>query len=157
AKADGDLLSLNLKQGASEQILKSGFSYRKTVSLKPGYYHARIAVREEGTARLGSAASWVEIPDLSKKQLTLSSIFLSVGDDNRAPQNTTSDDNSGNKEDRSRPRPSTAKKIFKRGSKVDFLVFTYNARAEKGSPDVVIQSQVYSGSKLIYASPLAKM
>jgi hypothetical protein len=100
---------------------------------------------------LGSAASWVEIPDLSKKQLSLSSILLSEGEDNQIAKA------SNEAEATYQPKPSTAKRRFKRGGKVDFLVFTYNAKAEKGAPDVVIQSQVYSGSKLVYASPVVKI
>ncbi len=142
----GDRLNLSIKPETLETAVKQGFSYRSTISLKPGFYQARIAVREEGTARLGSASDWVEIPDLSRKQLTLSSILLSVGEDSQTV-----------KEENYRPRPSTAKRRFKRGGKIDFLLFTYNAKLEKGSPDVVIQSQVYSGSKMVYASPLAKI
>ena len=37
------------------------------------------------------------------------------------------------------------------------MVFAYNAKVEKNSADLVIQSQVFSGSKLVYASPIAKM
>ncbi|MCI0665148.1 MAG: VWA domain-containing protein, partial [Acidobacteria bacterium] len=151
AHSHSERLSLNLKASVLETIVKKGFSYRRHISLKPGFYQARIALREEGTARLGSAASWVEIPDLSKKQLTLSSILLSPGEDEQSLQNANETNLSY------QPRPSTARRKFQRGGKVDFLVFAYNAKVEKGSPDVVIQSQVYSGSKLIYASPLAKM
>jgi hypothetical protein len=55
------------------------------------------------------------------------------------------------------PQPSTAKRRFKTGSAIDFMVFAYNAKIENKSVDLVIQSQVYAGSKLVYASPLAKM
>jgi hypothetical protein len=147
----GDRLDLNLKLNNLEMALKHGFSYRSTVALKPGFYQARIGVREQGTARLGSATSWVEVPDLSRKNFTLSSILLSIGDE-RQPSQSASAQEEGYK-----LRPSTARRRFKSGSKLDFLIFAYNAKVEKGSPDVVVQSQVYSGSKLVYASPLAKM
>ncbi len=142
-------LNLSLKQSTLDQTLKNGFSYYKLVSLRPGFYQARVAAREEGTGRLGSGTAWVEVPDLSKKQLTLSSILISPGED--ANQNK----NESNAAYQS--RPSTARRKFKGGSKVDFLVFAYNGKADKGAPDLVIQSQIYSGSKLVYASPLAKM
>jgi VWFA-related protein len=147
----GDRLDINLKSSNLEVALKHGFSYRSTVALKPGFYQARIGVREQGTARLGSATSWVEVPDLSKKNFSLSSIILSIGDERQTSQNPSA------REEGYKLRPSTARRRFKSGSKLDFLIFAYNARAEKGSADVVIQSQVYSGSKLVYASPLAKM
>ena len=37
------------------------------------------------------------------------------------------------------------------------MVFTYNARADKSASDLVVQSQVYAGSKLYYASPVIKL
>jgi VWFA-related protein len=142
-------LNLSLKQNTLDHTLKNGFNYYKLVSLKAGFYQARVAAREEGTGRLGSGTAWVEVPDLSKNQLTLSSILLSPGVD--------VDQNKNDSEAAYQSRPSTARRKFKGGSKVDFLVFAYNATAEKGAPDLVIQSQIYSGSKLVYASPLAKM
>jgi VWFA-related protein len=150
AQSFSERLTINLKPGSLEAAIKQGFSYLRYVSLKPGFYQTRVALREEGTARLGSAGSWVEIPDLNKKQLALSSIFLSAVEDDRSSQNA--DDGKTYQ-----PRPSAAIRRFKHGGKADFLVFVYNAKADKGSSDVVIQSQVYSGSKLIYASPLAKV
>jgi VWFA-related protein len=150
AQSFSERLTINVQPGSQEAVIKQGFNYLKYVSLKPGFYQTRIALREEGTARLGSAASWVEIPDLKKKQLALSSVFLSAAEDDRSSQNA-------NEGKAYQPRPSAANRRFKGGGKADFLVFVYNAKADKGSPDVVIQSQVYSGSKLIYASPLAKV
>jgi hypothetical protein len=40
---------------------------------------------------------------------------------------------------------------------MDFLDIDCNGRVEKNTTDLVVQSQVYSGSKLIYASPLQKI
>jgi VWFA-related protein len=150
AQSFSERLTINLKPGSLEAAMKQGFSYLKYVPLKPGFYQTRVALREEGTARLGSAACWVEIPDLNKKRLALSSVFLSAAEDDQPSQ-------SANEGKTYQPRPSAANRRFRRGGKADFLVFVYNAKADKGSPDVVIQSQVYSGSKLIYASPLAKV
>jgi VWFA-related protein len=142
ANSFSERIAINLKPGSLEAAVKQGFSYLKYVPLKPGVYQARLALREEGTARLGSAFCWVEIPDLAKKQLELSSVFLTQAE--------------GDEGKTSQLRPS-ASRVFRLGDKVDFLVFAYNAKMDKGSPDVVIQSQVYAGSKLIYASPLAKI
>src|SRR5262249_27825217 len=108
-----------------------------------------VAVREDGTARLGSASKWVEVPDISKKQLTLSGILLSAG---KEDQSDLQSDQGGYT-----PQPSTARLRFKKGGVADFMVFAYNAKIEKNTVDLVVQSQVYSGSKLIYASPLAKI
>jgi VWFA-related protein len=146
-----DILELNLKPETVERASKYGFSYNKVVPLKPGFYQARLAAREERTSRMGSNAAWVEIPDLKRKELTLSGVLLSPGDETQSSENET-----GSKIGY-QLRPSTGKRRFKSGGKIDFLVFAYNGKLEKGVPDLVIQSQVYSGSKMVYASPLAKM
>jgi VWFA-related protein len=142
-------ITVNIKPDRLEYALKQGFSYRRMLSLKPGFYQARVAVREDGTARLGSASKWVEVSDIGKKQLTLSGILLSASKEDQSDlqpnQNTYT------------PQPSSAKLRFKKGGLVDFMVFAYNAKVEKNTADLVVQSQVYAGSKLVYASPLAKM
>lgn len=142
-------VNINIRPERLENAIKHGFSYRRLTKLKPGFYQARVAVREEDTARMGSASKWVEIPDTGKKQLVLSGVLLSAGKqdqpDLQLAQNSYT------------PQPSTAKRRFKTGGAIDFMVFAYNAKVENRSVDLVIQSQVYAGSKLVHASPLAKM
>jgi VWFA-related protein len=152
ATSFSERVSFNIRPERLENAIKYGMSYRRLTQLKPGFYQARVAVREDGSARLGSASKWVEVPDLGKKQLTLSGILLSSGEEE--PQNPQP---ANSAQEGYTPRPSSASRRFKRGGAVDFMVFAYNARIEKNATDLVIQSQVYSGSKLVYASPLAKM
>ncbi|MCI0665669.1 MAG: VWA domain-containing protein [Acidobacteria bacterium] len=146
-----DVLELNFKSETLERVGKFGFNYHKLVPLKPGFYQARLAAREERTARMGSSAAWVEIPDMKRKELTLSGVLLTASDETQPSENETAPKMGY------QLRSSTGKRRFKSGGKIDFLVFAYNGKLDKGAPDLVIQSQVYSGSKLVYASPLAKM
>jgi VWFA-related protein len=142
-------ISVNIRTERLDTARKNGFSYRRLMALKPGFYQARVAIREEGSARMGSASKWVEISDVGKKQLTLSGVLLSAG---REVQNDLQLANSDYI-----PQLSSATRRFKKDSAIDFMVFAYNAKVEKNTADLVIQSQVFSGSKLIYASPIAKM
>jgi VWFA-related protein len=142
-------IGVNIRPETLETALKNGFSYRRLMALKPGFYQARVAIREEGSARMGSASKWVEVPDIGKKQLTLSGVLLSAG---REDLNDLQLANNAYV-----PRPSSATRRFKKDGAVDFMVFAYNAKVEKNIADLVIQSQVFSGSKLVYASPIAKM
>src|SRR5262249_18257260 len=106
---------------------------------------------------LGSAAQWVEISDLAKKQLTLSSLMLSPNAEGGTPSLTAAQQ-TGEQMTGYRPRPSEASRRFRRGSSLDFLIFVYNAKVNaQGATDLVIQSQVFSGSKLIYATPLSRI
>jgi len=144
-----DRIGVNIRPERLENAITHGFSYRRLMALKPGFYQARVAIREEGSARMGSATKWVEVPDIGKKQLTLSGVLLSAGREDQADLQLADSVYT--------PQPSSAKRRFKKGGAVDFMVFAYNAKVEKNSADLVIQSQVYSGSKLVYASPIAKM
>jgi VWFA-related protein len=142
-------ISVNIRPERLENALKHGFGYRRLMALKPGFYQARVAIREEGSSRMGSASKWVEVPDVGKKQLTLSGVLLSAG---REDQNDLQPANSVYI-----PQLSSATRRFKKDGAMDFMVFAYNAKVEKNTADLVIQSQVFSGSKLVYASPIAKM
>jgi hypothetical protein len=98
---------------------------------------------------MGSASKWVEVPDIGKKQLTLSGVMLSAGSmdlNDLQLANTPYV-----------PQPSSATRRFKKGGAIDAMVFAYNAKIEKDAADLVIQSQIFSGGKLVYASPIAKM
>ncbi len=155
--SQNDQLNFNLKPNVLEMAISNGLNYRRLVTMKPGFYQARVAVREEGTARMGSASGWIEVPDLTRKDLTLSSILISPSREDTTVQNANAPSAAAAPSEGYQLRPSTAKRRFKSGSNIDFLVFVYNARADKGATDLVLQSQVFSGSKLVYASPLGKL
>jgi hypothetical protein len=50
--------------------------YNHHTPLAPGIYQFRVAARDEKSGRVGSAIQWIVIPDLTKSQLTLSSVLL---------------------------------------------------------------------------------
>ena len=154
-------VGLNLRQTTYDKILKSGFLFNRRVKLAPGFYQVRIAAVKEKPRQQGSAASWVEISDLSKKQLTLSSIFIASEKENIfGAEPTANQDQAERKvEDASAvPKPTQISRHLKTGSNVDFTVFAYNGkRNDKGETDLVIQSQIMTGSRVVFASPLSKI
>lgn len=155
----GDKIGLNLKPASLENTLKNGIVYTKQLKLKPGYYQVRFMAREDGVKQIGSASSWIEIPDLEKKQLTLSSIFFPANTEELTPatgpqpQNGAAADKS--KEDSIARYPVPVYRRFKRNGSFDFMLFAYNAkRNEKGATDLAVQTQIYAGDKLLLATPL---
>ncbi|MDQ3798717.1 MAG: VWA domain-containing protein [Acidobacteriota bacterium] len=50
--------------------------YNHRTPLAAGIYLVKVAAREAKTGQVGIATRWIEIPDLSKRQLTLGSILL---------------------------------------------------------------------------------
>jgi len=47
----------------------------------PGSYYVRTAVRDAESGKIGSAYQYVEIPDLDKRQMALSSVFMAAGEE----------------------------------------------------------------------------
>jgi VWFA-related protein len=65
----------------SEDMTKArncGFRlFLRRLSLEPGVYQVRVGAREEGTDRMGTATTWLEVPELDPDKLQMSSLILS--------------------------------------------------------------------------------
>ena len=71
-------VTITVPASGMDQINRNGFVYSLGVPIKkPGAYQLRMAIRDESTARIGSAMQFVEVPDLGKNRLTISGILLS--------------------------------------------------------------------------------
>src|SRR5262245_35531864 len=124
---------------------QNGFLYNRRVPLKPGLYQIRVGVREPSNDRTGTAAAWIETPDLSKKnRLTLSSLFLSdaVTTGTREP---ASNDGKGD-------APSASKLLqgvrhYAAGQPVVYFFRIYNAESEKAESDAVMQIEIMQDEK----------
>ena len=108
-------------------------------TLAPGRYEARLVVREGRLGQIGSASVWHEIPDTHGAGLALSSVFLS------------------------KPSAGGAAKLevaqptrrFPRGTDLYYGLHVFNPRrAEDGSTEVIVQSQIRRGDALQGVSPV---
>jgi VWFA-related protein len=60
-----------------ERFQREGMIYGLNVPVsKPGSYLLRIAVRDSASGRIGSASQFVEVPNVNKEKLTLSSLVI---------------------------------------------------------------------------------
>jgi VWFA-related protein len=119
--------------------------------LTPGLYQVRIATRDTVSGRTGSAMRWIDIPDLKRGGIQLSSLFL--GERTTAqPPNTLKPEAEGNSVFMS------VNRRFTRASWMRFLVYVYNAsRSASGSPDVALQVQVFRDDQPVLTAPLSKL
>lgn len=86
--------------------------------------------------RLGSAIQWIVIPDLTKKDLTLSSVLL------------------GGQLIEDKSVQLSVDHIFPRVSQLGYWVFVYNAkRDENGKPQITVQTQVLRDGQTVLNSP----
>ena len=137
--------TLEAAQGYSGDIT---FNY--PAKLPPGLYNVRTAARDEKSGRVGSAHAWIEVPDLTKKQLTISSLLLGE----RAPTLTNVADNSD-----SSPVALSASHRFQRDSTLRFLVFVYNMASAPADqkPDVAVQVQVLRDDQPVITTAVRKL
>ncbi|HWS89871.1 MAG TPA: VWA domain-containing protein [Pyrinomonadaceae bacterium] len=136
---------LTVAPGSAPAGEQAGVIYNHKAPLAPGLYQLKAAAREARGGQLGSAVQWIEIPDLSKKRLALSSLHLGGrqvggGADGGAPQIQFSVD-----------------KRFPRSAKVDFLGFVYNAARAGAGVDLSVNLRVLRDNKALVSSPARKL
>ena len=135
----------------SVKINSSEITFTYPAKLPPGLYQVRVAARDEKSGRTGSVHAWIEVPDLSSKKLTMSSLLL--GELTRAM--TTNVSNS----EGSKPVALSASHRFKRESTLRFLIFAYNAvlSPTDQKPDVAVQVQVIRDDQPVITTALRKI
>lgn len=128
-------------------------TYNFRATLKPGLYQVRVAARDDASGQIGSAAQWIEIPDLSKQKLSMSSLL--VGE--RKPGAEAVEKKA---ETLLEDVPLSVDHRFERSSHLRFLVYIYNAArgATTGAqPDVALQVQIFRDDQPIVTTPLRKL
>ena len=121
----------------AEAAKRTGFHYSKRIALKPGVYNIRLGLREAGTDRVGTAATWLEVPNLGQGKLTLSSILLTK-DSVEASIPSTGAGGSN---------PSLGVACYKSGAPILYYLMIYNARGES---DLTMQWELAVAGKVIH-------
>ena len=128
------------------------YNYRTT--LKPGLYQVRVAALDRASGQTGSVAEWVEIPDLSKQRLAMSSLI--VGE--RKP---SAADAEQKVDALVEGVPVSVDHRFERSSNLRFLVYIYNAAraiaAANVQPDVALQVQIFRDGQPVIIMPQRKL
>jgi len=144
-------ITVRAAAGASEP--GRDLAYTHNLLLQPGLYQVRVAALDVGSGHLGSTNSWVEIPDLAKRDFAVSSLLVgerakpdiaeTMGDIATLP------DSIFLKVDRR----------FRRKALLRYVVFIYNATlsASQSKPDVVAQVQVLRDDQPVAATPLKQV
>ena len=130
---------------------RGDITYTYPTNVPPGLYQVRVAVRDDRSGRTGSAHGWIEIPDLTKGQLEMSSLLL--GERNPSTMTNVS---SGGEVGPVLLNPSHR---FQINSTLRFLVFAYNAKyspTDKQS-DLAVQVQVIRDDQPVVTTALRKI
>jgi hypothetical protein len=69
--------TVKLAVDSTQQVRRKNVQYNTGFVLAPGSYHLKFVIRENRTGRMGSFETDVQIPDLRKTPLKMSSVVLS--------------------------------------------------------------------------------
>lgn len=125
--------------------------YNNRTPLAPGIYQVKVATRETASGQVGGAVEWVEIPDLTKRELTMGSLFLGA-------EEVKNTEKSG---DVSPQVQFSVDQHFARPLRLNFLSFVYNAAQDKtpnGTVNLAIQIEIYDAqNRVIVSSPMRSL
>ncbi len=135
----------------STKGFKNDILFTYPAKLTPGLYQVRVAARDDKGDKAGSANMWIEVPDLTKKTLEMSSLLL--GERTQGVMTNVSDQPGAN------PVALSASHHFKRESTLRFLIFAYNAvpSSTDQKPDVAVQVHVIRDDQPVLTTALRKV
>jgi VWFA-related protein len=138
-----------VQREAYDRLLTDGVVYTAVMPVKkPGGYQLRAVVRDAGSQRLGSAMQYVEVPDVKKGRLTLSSIVMGA---ETLPNPGESD--AGGAMDRKRVEGSPAVRIFRSGAMIHYAYEVLNARLDNDKkPQLETQIRLFRDGQPVYVS-----
>jgi VWFA-related protein len=130
----GQTVHATLSAAEYKQALTTGISYTGHAELPAGTYQLRAVVREESTGRLGSFAQYLEVPNLAKKHLAASSVFLYAVDPKPG----------------SKPDPMTALRQLPRKQDLRYAAIIYNPKIVDGKSQLRSQVFVSRDGKIVF-------
>jgi VWFA-related protein len=126
--------------GRVQEALKNGALYTIDVPVKKrGAYQIRVAVRDEATAKVGSASQFIEIPDLKKVRMALTSVVLEDGERPPGTSGLTG--------------MTAARRQFRRGGQVEYICLVQKGGKKGPDPELDSQIRVVRDGKDVYSGP----
>lgn len=143
AKVESKLSSERL-----EQAKTGGYRFSRRVALKPGFYQARVGVREEGIDRMGTAAAWVEVPELAPAKLQMSSLML------RSSLDTNPASSEGmNVSELEQIKMVQGIHLYDRNDFCDYSFRVYEGNLNPAGPDLVLLKELLRDGKPVKQEP----
>jgi VWFA-related protein len=121
-----------------QRALISGISYTASTQVPAGYYQVRLVVREESTGNLGSVSRYFEVPDLSNRQLTMSSLFLYGVSPSAA---------------KTEAQQLAATRAISRSQELRYVAVVYNAKPEGNKSQVRSKLIISQLGKVLFEEP----
>lgn len=134
-------VNADLSEADYQRALASGLSYTANSQLPPGYFQVRLVVRETESGKMGTVSRYFEVPDLSQKQLTMSSVLLYEVNPNAKEA----------KDKTAQLLPAT--RVISRKHDLRYATVVYNAKTDGGKPQVTSRLIISAGGKVLFQEP----
>lgn len=141
-----ELITASVPNAKFDEFGGADVFYNHRAKLKPGLYQVRVAARDLKSGRVGSAQRWVEVPDLSKRRMALSSLLVGSA----AKKGDAGAESTGGVE-------VSVKRRFKRSAEMRYVIFIYNAGNGSRAPDVTVQTRIFRGANPILNAPARRV
>ncbi len=123
------------------KILNSGLIYSLDVSVPhPGPYQIRAAIRDESSSAIGSAHQYIDVPDVRKTKLALTSLML--GTSGVKAQNPNA------------MLLAAARRQFTPGDRITYASLLEGAAATNSTPDVHAELVLFRNNHAIFSTPV---
>jgi VWFA-related protein len=143
--------TMTLKKNAYQNFMQHGFVYDFAFPIKkPGAYQLRIALRDHGSDKVGSANQFVEVPNLKKNRLQLSGVVLE-----NVPYDDWQKRSAGQtvEENLAGPLNDTSLRQFKRGTVLSYGFSIYNAK-QVPAPSLTSQMRLFRDGQVVFEGKL---
>jgi len=166
AAADVTAHSINLSfdEDKYRRVLAEGLSYHRDFKVKkPGAYQFRAILRDDASGQTGAAGQFIQVPDLNRKQLTLSGLVLTT------PKPGSIPNDSGNAAVSSEVAPAGTStgietatpyvRQFPGTGWIQYGAAIYNATTDKktGLPEITVQTEIYRDGKILHQFPARRL
>ena len=131
-----ETMNLNLTRDDYQRALLEGLVYSANTELQPDYYQVRAIVREASSGSLGTFSKYLEIPDLTKGKLAMSSVFLFATDAKGT-----------------KPMPLLALRQLSRAQDLRYVALIYNPKLKEGKPQLRSRMIISQGNKVLLSEP----
>ncbi len=147
--------TLRVPEEVYQKILRQGLLYNINVMIKkPGAYQLRVAVRDAGSERIGSANQFIEVPDIGKKRLALSGLVLEGKElaKKSKPTDASVINVAEGAADEGDTQSGPSQRILRPGMEFSYGFAIYNATIDKttGQPQLEAQVRLLRDGQVIF-------
>ena len=152
--------TFRIQSDGLERTLQSGIVYVMDLPLKkPGAYQLRAAVRDAKTEHVGSANQYIEVPNVTRGRLVLSTLAI-YGNDLLRDQTRLVQVEPGQSAPRELPvEAGPSVRRLRPGDDLNYSFVVFNARVDKATaaPRLMTQVRLFRNGKPVYAGDATEL